>query len=91
MEKTYNPSAVEEHWYDYWKKLEVFNCDAKKALGLSADEKYVIVIPPPNITGHLHIGHALTAAIEDCLVRWSRMKGLVTEYLPGTDHAGIST
>ena len=91
MDKTYNPAAVEDNWYDYWKKLGVFHCDEKLAKNASADEKYVIVVPPPNITGYLHIGHALTAAIEDSLVRWSRMKGLLTEYLPGTDHAGIAT
>jgi len=50
-----------------------------------------MVVPPPNVTGYLHLGHALTAAIEDCLIRWKRMQGYLTEYLPGTDHAGIAT
>jgi valyl-tRNA synthetase len=54
-------------------------------------EKFVIVIPPPNVTGTLHIGHALTLSVEDCLVRWHRMSGHNTLWVPGVDHAGIAT
>jgi len=51
----------------------------------------VIVFPPPNVTGKLHMGHALTCSIEDCIVRWKRMQGFKTVFIPGTDHAGIAT
>jgi len=57
----------------------------------SKKEKFVIVIPPPNVTGVLHLGHALTVSIQDCLIRWKRMSGYNCLYVPGTDHAGIAT
>jgi len=86
MPKEYHPKFVEAGWYDWWESQGYFKPenDSKK-------EKYVIVIPPPNITGTLHIGHGLTVSIEDCLIRYHRMKGFNCLYLPGTDHAGIAT
>lgn len=60
-------------------------------MDLEEKDKFIMVVPPPNVTGYLHIGHGLTAAVEDCLTRWNRMKGKITLYLPGTDHAGIAT
>ncbi len=91
MSRTYNPGDVEAAWQDWWEKSGWYGCDEKKALSRPADEKFVMVIPPPNVTGSLHLGHALTAAIEDCLTRWHRMRGDATLYVPGTDHAGIAT
>ena len=60
-----------------------YSCDPKDAVEKSEDEKFVMVIPPPNVTGQLHLGHALTAAVEDTLARWHRMKGHATLYVPG--------
>ena len=88
--RTYNPADVEAAWQDWWEKSGWYGCDEKQALR-PADEKFVMVIPPPNVTGSLHLGHALAAAIEDCLTRWHRMRGDATLYVPGTDHAGIAT
>jgi len=87
MAKNYNFEAVESAWYDWWEKEGLFKPDD------SDKEKptFVIMIPPPNVTGSLHIGHALTCAIQDCVVRWKRMQGFNTLWLPGTDHAGIAT
>lgn len=82
----YHPKYVEAAWYEWWEKSGFFSPDTS-----SDKEPFVIMLPPPNVTGHLHIGHALTAAIQDCLVRYNRMKGRNTLYLPGIDHAGIST
>ena len=61
------------------------------AAAAPASERFAMVIPPPNVTGHLHLGHALTCAIEDAMARWNRMKGKHVLWLPGTDHAGIAT
>jgi len=82
----YDPKAVESVWYARWRAAGYFrpDPDVRKA-------PYCIVLPPPNVTGRLHMGHALTATIEDCLVRWKRMSGFATAWLPGTDHAGIAT
>jgi len=93
MMDAYHPSVVECAWGDWWEKSGFYGCDARKALERDASkhEKFVMVIPPPNITGSLHLGHALTAAVQDTLTRWHRMKGHVTLYIPGTDHAGIAT
>ncbi|XP_057805457.1 valine--tRNA ligase, mitochondrial 1 [Salvia miltiorrhiza] len=86
MAKTYNPSAVENSWYEWWEKSNFFEADPK-----SSKPPFVIVLPPPNVTGALHIGHALTAAIEDTIIRWKRMSGYNTLWVPGMDHAGIAT
>ena len=91
MAKTYNPKDVEAAWQDWWEKSGWYGCDAVEAQKRPSSEKFVMVIPPPNVTGSLHLGHALTAAIEDCLTRWHRMRGDATLYVPGTDHAGIAT
>ncbi len=82
----YNPKEVEDKWYRFWEKNGFFNAriDRKK-------KAYTIVIPPPNITGELHMGHALNNTIQDILIRWQRMKGKSALWLPGTDHAGIAT
>jgi len=92
MESAYHPSAVEAAWQDWWEKKGYYSCDPEDAMGKKPDaDKFVMVIPPPNVTGSLHLGHALTAAVEDTLTRWHRMSGHATLYVPGTDHAGIAT
>ncbi|CAI9098045.1 OLC1v1034597C1 [Oldenlandia corymbosa var. corymbosa] len=86
MAKAYNPSLVESSWYEWWEKSNFFVADAN-----SSKPPFVIVLPPPNVTGALHIGHALTAAIQDTIIRWRRMSGYNTLWVPGMDHAGIAT
>jgi len=87
----YYPKAVEAAWQDWWEQSGFYKGNPADAMSKSQDEKFVMVIPPPNVTGSLHLGHALTAAVEDTLTRWHRMKGHATLYVPGTDHAGIAT
>ncbi|CAH8349891.1 unnamed protein product [Eruca vesicaria subsp. sativa] len=86
MAKQYSPAAVEKSWYTWWEKSDFFKADAK-----SSKPPFAIVLPPPNVTGVLHIGHALTVAIEDTIIRWKRMSGYNALWVPGMDHAGIAT
>jgi valyl-tRNA synthetase len=88
MPKAYEPADVESRWYAFWLERGVFRASSDEA-----DKRpvYVIPMPPPNVTGALHMGHALTAALEDVLTRWHRMRGFNALWLPGIDHAGIST
>ena len=86
--KTYDPKKVEDKIYKLWEGSGFFNPDK---LPQRHKKPYCIVIPPPNITGELHMGHALNATIQDILIRWRRMQGFKTLWLPGTDHAGIAT
>lgn len=82
MADAYYPTAVEAAWQDWWEASGFYSCDP--ATVTETTEKFVMVIPPPNVTGSLHLGHALTAAVEDTLTRWHRMKGHATLYVPGT-------
>ena len=84
--KVYDPKATEKRIYDFWMNGGYFTAEIDRS-----KKPYVIIMPPPNVTGELHMGHALTTAIEDLMVRWHRMKGEPTLYLPGIDHAGIAT
>jgi valyl-tRNA synthetase len=86
MDKAYDPGKVETPLYDYWMERQVFAAEVNPDR-----EPYCIVIPPPNVTGVLHMGHALDETIQDVLIRWHRMRGHETLWLPGTDHAGIAT
>ena len=88
LSKTYNPKEVEDKIYKLWLRSGFFNPDK---LPKKHKKPYTIVIPPPNVTGELHIGHALNALIQDILIRQKRMQGFKTLWLPGTDHAGIAT
>lgn len=88
LNKPYNPKDHEEKIYKKWEKSGYFNPDN---LPGERKESFCMVIPPPNITGSLHMGHALNATIQDILIRYHRMKGYKTLWLPGTDHAGIAT
>ena len=91
MMSAYHPQAVEAAWSDWWYKQGFFTPDAAAAATAPMDEKFVMVIPPPNVTGSLHLGHALTSSVEDSLTRWHRMQGKHVLWVPGTDHAGIAT
>ena len=82
----YDPTRVEPHWYGIWEERGYFHAEAE-----SPKKPYCIVIPPPNVTGTLHIGHAFTFTLQDVLVRYKRMDGYNALWMPGTDHAGIAT
>lgn len=86
MAPSYHPKAVESTWYSWWQSKGFF----KPELSQPNAPIYVIPIPPPNVTGSLHLGHALTTSIQDSLIRWKRMQGYAALYVPGCDHAGIS-
>jgi valyl-tRNA synthetase len=86
LAKAYEPGEVESKWYRWWEQRGYFRADVN-----STEPHYSIVLPPPNVTGSLHMGHALNITLHDVLVRWKRMKGLDVLWLPGTDHAGIAT
>jgi valyl-tRNA synthetase len=89
--KAYNPKVVESAWADWWEKEGFFQPEFGPDGKVKPEGYFVIPIPPPNVTGALHCGHALATALQDTLIRWNRMKGLTVLYLPGCDHAGIST
>ncbi len=84
--KGYEYKEVEQKWYDFWQKESLFTADPEKK-----GESFSIVIPPPNVTGVLHMGHALNIALQDILCRYKRIKGFNVCWIPGTDHAGIAT
>ena len=84
MEKTYNPHSIEQRWYETWEKNDNFSPKG-------GDESFSIMIPPPNVTGSLHMGHGFNNTVMDTLTRYHRMKGHNTLWQPGTDHAGIAT
>ena len=84
MDKTYQPHAIETTWYQSWETNQYF---APQGSG----QPYTIMIPPPNVTGSLHMGHGFNNAIMDALIRYRRMQGRNTLWQPGTDHAGIAT
>ncbi|AAZ12006.1 valyl-tRNA synthetase, putative [Trypanosoma brucei brucei TREU927] len=90
MAPAYIPKDVESGWYEWWEESGFFRPASDMGRPIRG-RSFVIVSPPPNVTGHLHIGHALTGAVQDALIRFHRMKGDDTLYLPGTDHAGIAT
>jgi len=86
LAKNYDPAAIESRWYQEWLQCRYFHADAA-----TPKAPFCIVIPPPNVTGALHMGHALTCTIQDLLTRWRRMAAYNAMWLPGTDHAGIAT
>ncbi len=93
MEKSYQPSKYEDNIYRLWEKSNYFNPDKlpKRSANQRKNKAFTIVLPPPNVTGQLHVGHTLMLAIEDLIVRFKRMQGYTTLWLPGTDHAAIAT
>ncbi|MCI5219291.1 MAG: valine--tRNA ligase, partial [Candidatus Electrothrix sp. LOE2] len=86
LPKAYEFAEVEERWYQYWLEHKTFSAETEPG-----KDAFSIVIPPPNVTGVLHIGHALNNTLQDLLTRYHRMKGDNTLWVPGTDHAGIAT
>ena len=87
MEPRYNPDGVEERWQQTWEAEGLYKAGA----GARRRDSYVICVPPPNVTGELHMGHALNGSTQDTLIRWHRMRGFDTLWQPGYDHAGIAT
>ncbi len=86
MDKQYDPKLVDAKWYRWWEEKGLFEAD------LASDKPaYTIVMPPPNVTGKLHMGHALVSTVQDILIRWKRMSGFEALWVPGVDHAGIAT
>ena len=86
LSKTYDPQSVEQNLYRWWEESNFF----KPVISADKDP-FCIIMPPPNVTGELHLGHALTATIQDALTRYHRMRGYAALWVPGTDHAGIAT
>jgi len=93
MPEAYNPSYVESSWYAWWEKQGFFTPEYGRDLKSPKNPQgqFVMVIPPPNVTGSLHLGHALTNSVEDAITRFNRMKGKTALWVPGCDHAGIAT
>ena len=87
----YNPIAVESAWSEWWEKEGFFKPELTKDGEVKDEGSFIIVLPPPNVTGNLHMGHALGNSLQDVMIRWNRMHGKTTLWLPGCDHAGIST
>ena len=87
MEPLYRPEGVEERWQQVWEAEGLYRAGA----GKRHDDTFVICVPPPNVTGSLHMGHALNGSLQDVLIRWHRMRGFDTLWQPGYDHAGIAT
>jgi len=88
MDKKYQPQKHEQKIYTRWQKSGLFNPDNLKN---RKNQSYSVVIPPPNVTGSLHMGHALNTTIQDIVIRFQRMDGKKVLWVPGTDHAGIAT
>jgi valyl-tRNA synthetase len=86
LPKTFNPEGAENKWYQKWLDKGCFRPVKGKQ-----NQTFTVLMPPPNVTGKLHMGHALDATTQDTLIRYKRMKGFETLWIPGTDHAGIST
>ena len=93
LAKVYNPKDHEEQIYQWWEEQGYFRPERPVELGLIPEDSpyWCITMPLPNITGALHLGHAMTAAVEDMMTRYYRMRGRETLFLPGADHAGIAT
>ena len=86
LEKTYNPKEIESKLYERWMEKKYFHAEVDRS-----KKPFTIVMPPPNITGKLHMGHALDNTLQDILIRYKRMQGYNALWVPGTDHAAIST
>ena len=95
LSKSDEPGAIETRWAEYWVKEKLFSAPTPPAKsagdGARATPVFTLLLPPPNVTGRLHMGHMLNQTQMDITVRWHRMRGFLTLWLPGTDHAGIAT
>lgn len=87
----YDHAAAQDKWYPFWEERGYFHADPQASQGVDGKPPFTIVIPPPNVTGALHLGHALNNTLQDILIRMKRMQGYNTLWMPGTDHAGIAT
>src|ERR1700759_3338750 len=88
----YDPAATEREWYARWESAGAFTAHAERSARVGGDRTpYTIVMPPPNVTAMLHMGHGLNNTVQDVFVRWRRMVGDETLWVPGTDHGGIAT
>lgn len=93
LPEAYSPQYVEAAWYSWWEKSGFFKPEygRKSVKDIPPEGIFMMVIPPPNVTGKLHLGHALTNSVEDAITRYHRMNGRMTLWVPGSDHAGIAT
>ncbi len=91
MDKRFDPASYERRWQDFWRAGDYFRCPSGAPAAASGRAPFCIMIPPPNVTGRLHIGHALQSTLQDLVVRWRRMQGKNALWLPGTDHGGVGT
>ena len=91
LPENYDPSYVESAWNAWWRKEGFFTVKLEEAKKKPRDKRFVMILPPPNVTGSLHLGHTLMGAIEDAITRYKRLKGYASLWVPGTDHAGIAT
>ncbi|HLY99467.1 MAG TPA: valine--tRNA ligase [Candidatus Angelobacter sp.] len=91
LPKTYDPGAIEQRWAEYWIAEKIFSVKTPEPGSEAAQKVFTLLLPPPNVTGRLHMGHMLNQAEMDIIIRWRRMRGFITLWLPGTDHAGIAT
>src|ERR1700723_2267561 len=89
LPKAYDPTAIEDRWAEYWVSEQIF--DQPTPTTPPTEAIFTTLLPPPNVTGRLHMGHMLNQTEMDILIRWRRMSGDLTLWLPGTDHAGIAT
>ena len=87
----YDPSYVESAWNAWWQKENFFKVDLQEGKNKPRDKRFIMLLPPPNVTGSLHLGHAMMGAIEDTIIRYKRLKGYTSLWVPGVDHAGIAT
>lgn len=85
--QSYSHHLVEKKWYGFWLEHHLFEPINKK----TSDKNFSIILPPPNVTGKLHLGHAFDSALQDCMIRYKKLCGFRTIWIPGTDHAGIAT
>ncbi|MCQ2819304.1 MAG: valine--tRNA ligase [archaeon] len=91
MPEVYDPGYVESSWNAWWQKQNFFKVDVNEASSKPRDKRFVMILPPPNVTGSLHLGHTLMGTIEDAIIRYKKQKGYSALWVPGTDHAGIAT
>src|SRR5579871_4818279 len=91
LPKAYDPTAIEDHWAEYWVREKLFDQPIAREEDRLDGQPFSILLPPPNVTGRLHMGHMLNQTEMDILTRWHRMRGETALWVPGTDHAGIAT
>src|SRR5258708_1910434 len=91
LPKAYDPTAIEDHWAEYWVRERLFAQPTPDSVDLGDKSSFTILLPPPNVTGNLHMGHMFEHTESDILIRWHRMRGNRVLWIPGTDHAGIAT